>query len=218
MVILAARHWFSVFITSLLVTNAGFAAEPREDKSEDTPPPKSSSTPAQQGPPPPQGYPAPVYYPVPYYVPVPEPPPWQPGEPAPPGYYVQKKPNWKLVRRGAGMLIGFWVISVLAAAALNKAEEPAAEDGDDIEKGDWSTLYWPVAGPFLTMKNTSTDEAGWAWLLVDGVLQSVGAVFVVVGFADQREHLKRSETGQRRITVAPLVGRHLRGIGLSATF
>ncbi len=216
---MAVRHSFRLLVACLLLTSASLSAEPPKDKSEAASPKKGATPPpAEKGAPPPQGYPAPAYYPVPYYVPVAEPPPWQPGEPAPPGYYVQKKPNWKLVRRGAGMLIGFWAISVLAAAALNKAEEPAAEDGDDIEKGDWSTLYWPVAGPFLTMKNTSTDEAGWALLLVDGVLQSVGAVFVIVGFADQREQLKRSETGQGRITVAPLVGRHLRGIGLSASF
>ncbi|HMR10113.1 MAG TPA: hypothetical protein PKA88_30260 [Polyangiaceae bacterium] len=196
---------FTVLAVGLLLARASGAAEPEVDQA-------NSDAPAAQG------YPAPAYYPVPNYVPVSEPPPWQPGDPAPPGFYVQKKPNWKLVRRGAGMLVGFWAVSVIAAAALNKAEEPAEEDGDDIEKGDWSTLYWPVAGPFLTMKNTSTDEAGWALLLLDGVLQSVGAILVVAGFSDQQEHLKRSASGTRRITVAPLVGQHLRGIGLSATF
>lgn len=180
----------------------------------------------QQGPPPqgypPQGYPPPgYYYPVPYYVPVQEPPiRWKPGQPAPDGYHVETSPDWKTFKSGANLLVGFWLMSVLAGAALNAAEEPKEDDGDDIEKGDWSTLYWPVAGPFLTMKHTSTKEAGWALLLIDGVAQSAGVIMMGVGLAKQKEHLEPNSTARvtPRIRVAPLVHRRAVGLGLGASF
>jgi hypothetical protein len=148
------------------------------------------------------------------------PPPWKPGDPAPPGYHVEKRVDVKTIRSGAALLVGFWVISVIAGAVLNSAEEEKAEDGDDVEPGDWSVLYIPVAGPFLAMGNTTTDDAGWAFLLLDGVFQSVGLLGVLIGLVSTEEHLERNT--QSRLTpsirVAPVVGREAAGFGLMGHF
>ena len=104
---------------------------------------------------------------------------------------------------------------------LNKAEEPAAEDGDDVEPGDWSTLYWPIAGPFLTMQNVSTDDAGWGLLLLDGVAQSVGALAIIIGVASREEYLERDAAAAKKkpsVAVAPFVGSKQIGVGVGGAF
>jgi hypothetical protein len=199
------------------------AAEKPAQPPQAQPQPPPSGYPPPQYPPPGYGYPPPPgYYPVPYYVPVYEPPPpWKPGEPAPRGYHVETRVDKETIRSGVGMLVGFWVISVIAAAALNQAEEPVADDGDDVEPGDWSTLYWPIAGPFLTMKNVSTDDGGWALLLLDGVAQSVGALAIVIGLVSREEYLERDAAGAKKkpsVAVAPFVGSKQIGVGVGGAF
>jgi hypothetical protein len=177
------------------------------------PPPASQPPPGYAYPPPPG------YYPVPYYVPPLEPPAWKPGEPAPPGYLVESRVDVKTIRAGAGMLVAFWVISVIAGAALNKAEEPKAVDGDDVEPGDWSVLYWPIAGPFLAMRNTSTDQAGWGLLLLDGVFQSVGALGIVIGLVRRDETLLRNAARvEPSLRVVPTLNQTGAGVGLLGRF
>jgi hypothetical protein len=171
-----------------------------------------------QPPPPGYGYPPPLY-PVPYYFPVQEPPAWSPGEPAPPGYRVETRPDVKTIRSGVGLLVGFWIVSVITGAALNEAEQPKEEDGDDVEPGDWSVLYWPVAGPFLAMRHTSTEDAGWGLLLLDGVLQSVGVIAIGIGLASREQKLVRdSASAALELRVAPTLHRTGAGVGLLGRF
>lgn len=207
--------WIS--IGALCVAQQSFA------QSESPKPAEPAPAPAPAPPPPPgYGYPPPPpgYYPVPvpYYVPVHEPPPpWKPGDPAPPGFHVDTRVDKDAIRTGVSLLATLWVFSVIGAAVLNKAEDPKAEDGDDIEPGDWSTLYWPVVGPFLTMKHVTSDEAGFSLLLLDGVGQSVGALAIVIGLVAREEYLVRN-TAKPSVTVTPQVGSRQMGVGVTGAF
>jgi hypothetical protein len=57
-------------------------------------------------------------------------------------------------------------------------------------------LYVPAIGPFLAMPYVDTSDGGWAILLLDGVIQSVGALGIIIGFADRQERLVRNDAGR----------------------
>lgn len=228
-----ARHpssppWLAALAALTVATSAAAQAKPEGEAPPATtaPAPSSAQPPPGYPPPgypppgyPPPGYPPPPgYYPVPYYVPVhAEPPAWKPGEPAPPGYHVDTRMDVKTLRSGVSLLAFTWIVSVVAGAILNEAED---EGDDDVDPGDWSTLYVPVVGPFLTMRNTSTDDAGWAFLLLDGVLQSGATIMIVVGLTSREEYLVRNTARRRRpsLAVVPVVGTQHGGLGLVGRF
>ena len=215
-------HLATIFaLAALLIAPVAIAqsdAGPAPSASSSAPPQRQSAPPPGYGYPPPPGY---GYYPPPYYVvPVYEPRPaprWQPGEPAPDGYHVETKSDTKTIKSGVSMLVGFYLISVIAGAALNENEKNKDNTAD---RKSWSTMYIPVVGPFLSMRNTSTDDAGWALLLVDGLLQSAGVIMTGVGIANRKEYLERNteESSALKLHVAPMLGRHTTGVAVSASF
>jgi len=174
----------------------------------------------------PQAAPAPYAYPPPYYYypsyPVYAPPPylvadpprWKPGEPAPPGYHTETRPDWKTIVSGSVLLGTFWTVSVVTAGALNGHEH--SNDGNHVEPGDWNILCVPVVGPFLAMRYVDTQDAGWDLLLLDGILQSVGALGIVSGSLGGQEQLVRNDAAlTHRLRLAPAFTRHLAGVSVA---
>jgi hypothetical protein len=220
----ARRLGALVVATAMLSWQTGWAqsdaappAKPSADAAPSSRPPPGPPPPGYAYPPPGYAYQPGYYYPVATYEPQPR---WRPGQPAPDGYHVETKPDVKTIKRGVTMLVAFWLISVLAGAALNENEKPAPEDDNGVEPGDWSTLYIPIAGPFLTMKNTSTKQAGWPLLLIDGLLQSTGVIMIGVGFANRKEYLERNTAARfvPKLRLEPMVGPHSAGLSVTSSF
>jgi hypothetical protein len=183
-----------------------------------TPAPAPQAPAPQAAPPPyaypPYAYPPPAYYPYypnyyPYYPPPPhapaEPPRWKPGEPAPPGYYVEKRADWKLITGGSLLLGTFWTVSIIGA--MNVKNE-----------GESNSLYVPVVGPFFAMGFVESKGAQ-ELLLIDGILQSVGVLEIVAGALGGEEHLVRIDAALGpKLRVAPAVSRQWAGLHLAGKF
>jgi len=226
-------RWVSLLVIAALLSSPRFAfaqdepPPPEKKKPAADPSAQPSQQPQQQPPPgygqpppPGYGYPPPAgYYVVPYYAQEP-PPPWKPGQPAPAGYHVETKADGKTIRSGVGLLVALWICSVLTGAVLNESEEPKSEDGDDVEPGDWTPMYYPILGPFLAMKNLDSSDGGWAVLLLDGIGQSAGALMIVIGLVNRKEYLEANSTAKAgpRFMAAPFIGRRGGGFGISGTF
>jgi hypothetical protein len=185
--------------------------------------------------PPPYGpYPPPAYYAPPPPAPAqPSGPamiaPWDPDQPPPAGYYLSSKVNGGLIGGGVAILTSFWTVSVIGAAIAAKDEEEAGIDGDGVESDDWTPLYFPIVGPFITVNSVDAGSDGAAVLVIDGVLQTLGAFMIGWGIADRNYRVIRSpmgtprsrvplQIGSQEIEVSPIVGRSFRGVGLRASF
>jgi hypothetical protein len=170
------------------------------------PPPYHPPPPVYYAPPPytpAQPYPPPYYGPPPQYAPPPAPYPayrpqeqgpppvvygWDPDRPAPDGYRLVSTPNGRLIGVGIGLFSAGYVTAVVSAAVAAKVEEDdAAEDLDGIQPEDWSMLYIPVAGPFITITTVDASPSGMGLLIADGLVQTGGILSFVLGLVD-REH------------------------------
>lgn len=184
------------------------------------PPPQAQ--PPQGQPPPGYGYPPPGYgYPPPgygYAPPPNQPPHWEPGDPAPPGYHVEEKPRTGLVIAGAITLGVPYVIGLSFASSYNFGNSSAL-------------LIVPGIGPWLTLAlhkdrcGSSSIESGFdcmndgfvrAYLTIDGIAQTTGAILLILGIAAKKEHLVRDQSA---IVVTPVqMGRDGHGLAVIGRF
>ena len=156
-------------------------------------------------------YPAPGYYPPPGYAP-PAPPetlPYKEGHPVPSGYHVEGRMRKGLVIGGA---ITFGVVYLLTLSAA-----VAAEDAD--------ALYAPVVGPFLQAAIVGEDidrsdyggvaAVATVLLVINGVVQGVGAGLLIGGLASSKQVLVRDDLGAAPIQISPImVGKGGLGLGV----
>lgn len=118
---------------------------------------------------------------------------WDDDRAAPAGYHLEGGVRDGLVIGGAVTLGSLYLLTALTAAALN----------DTNRDGSAGVLYVPVAGPFLHLKDASSDTAKLV-LVVDGVAQAAGAAMLVVGLATPRTFAVRNDAA--KLEIRPVVG------------
>jgi hypothetical protein len=216
---------------SLLAGIASLVAGVRESSAQAPPPypyPYPYPQPTYVYPyPPPQMYPPPTVI-VAQPAPPPQPPSvihdWDPEAAVPQGYRMVDTINGRLLGTGIGLLASGWLISVLvgsvgAAAAEEdrvRINDPENEDFDDTDPDDWTPLYVPVVGPFLAMGTLDPKPSGTGLLIVDGVVQTGGALCIVLGIVDRKYKLVRNDIAG--VEVTPVSGPKLSGLSASGRF
>jgi hypothetical protein len=126
------------------------------------------------------------------------------GAPAPVGYRLEMRRRWDLVLDGAA-IAGACYLSTGFIAALIDAGNPTTT----VHR--W--MYLPIAGPFITAG--LSGNAGAAFLLiVDGLVQAVGAGFALYGAVSHEKYWLRDD-----VAIAPLIdAQGTRGLALSLNF
>lgn len=198
----------------------------------------SSSASAQTPPPPPPGYgsqPPPGYYvePVPQQQPYGQPtygPPggyvqsgsygmtavgpkyldWEEGDPIQPGYHPTTRIRKGLVIGGAVTFGSTYLLTAFSAAILVEAH---------TDNSQYSPLFAPAIGPFITIGTAHASGAGVFVLVLDGLVQTGSIAMFVAGLAAPRTALVRNDVGKAKITPIPMTfGRSSAGLGLVGTF
>lgn len=118
---------------------------------------------------------------------------WDDDRAAPAGYHLEGGVRSGLVIGGAVTFGSLYMLTALTAAAL---------DGTNRE-GNAGALYVPVAGPFLHLKDASSDTAKLV-LVVDGLAQAAGAAMLVVGLTAPRTFAVRNDAA--KIAITPVLG------------
>jgi len=88
---------------------------------------------------------------------------------------------------------------------------PAVGVGFDGQDKDGEYLYYPVAGPWMYLARGEHDNVGTALLVIDGIVQDLGALQIVLAVLWPREaNTKRtaSATGNERVQVTPRFSRY----------
>src|SRR5579883_1232901 len=120
---------------------------------------------------------------------------WEEGEPIPAGYHPVQRLRKGAIVGGAVPFAILYFFSALVAAV-------AQDNG-----GDRSTmgLFVPVAGPFITMTQTSSSVAN-LFLVLDGLGQGAGAALVVYGLSSPKTVLVRDDQyGAPRLLPRPIL-------------
>jgi len=207
-----------------------------------SPPPNYPAQPPpnyqQPGAPPPAGYPPGAYpqpYPQPQPTPYGAPPPYatQPlpvdtrprrmpytdGEPVPPGYMLESKTKK-----------GLWLSGMLMVAIPYALGVSFASLGDFDNQSGW--LILPVAGPWVTLAarnncernsnsfdscNEGSERLLRLWLVIDGLVQTAGAVMFVAGVSSTKTELVR--VGSLELKLVPgTIGKNGYGAYALGTF
>lgn len=217
----AAKHFTTVSAMALAACVSSLGSAPAWAQSAPPPPgfephpatqpPPSSASPTSASPTtrptaPPPG--PPVYgtppAPPPYYGP--ETLEYDEDRPIPPGYHVESSVRKGLVIGGAVTFGAVYLINVLVAIPL------VAHDDD------FTPLYVPAAGPFVTMATEQSEGAGTTVLAIDGIVQTGGLLMLVLGLALQKEELVRDDYYEEAVRVEPMrMGRDGFGLGLGGT-
>ncbi len=164
----------------------------------------------------PNGYPPPEVYPQPVYVrpaysapipPGPEEMDYVEGTPIPYGYTRVEKTRKGLVIGGAitlGVVYGFSAAFGAIGEDLRNANET---------RTNTASMWIPVAGPFLQMKETSSST-GKLLLFHVGLAQTAGALMLVYGLTTPRTLLVRND----QLSVVPLLSTDAAGAMVSGSF
>lgn len=166
----------------------------------------------------------------PYYAPVPGVPPqvappsqsgpapilpWEPGAPVPEGYRPQSRPTSALLGVGIGLLSAGWVTAVVTGGVMvddaDKAGDPNAPAA-----GTFVPMFFPVAGPFITMAVWKPGPAEMGLLITDGIFQVAGAAGVLAGALKQTHRLVYVGPSAGTLRVEPVIG--LGYAGISGSF
>jgi hypothetical protein len=141
---------------------------------------------------------------------------WDPDAPPPKGYRLVDSVNGRMLGGGIGLLAGGWLTAVMAASvgsSVEANEDDEGEPDDGTHAGDWTPLYFPVVGPFLSMATLDPDPSGMGLLLADGIVQTGGALAIVLGVVDRKYKVVRYAVGGVELTPLASPGQH----GLVAT-
>ncbi|MBK8217663.1 MAG: hypothetical protein IPK71_28385 [Myxococcales bacterium] len=118
---------------------------------------------------------------------------WDDDRAAPAGYHLEGGVRSGLVIGGAVTFGSLYLLTALTAAALD----------DTNRERNAGALYVPVAGPFLHLKDASSDTAKLV-LVVDGLAQAAGAAMLVVGLTAPRTFAVRNDAA--KIAITPVLG------------
>jgi hypothetical protein len=194
----------------LCPAESGAQPPPTQARPPQAPPPQAAppqATPPAQpaGAQPAPGYSSPYPPPHPYAYPYAQLPPHYPyreGTPIPPGYHLESRP------RSGFVTAGFVVTGIPYAIGLM-----AASSATFANASGWLAI--PFAGPWLTMGNREWRCLGkseseqsdncapdliLAPLIVDGVIQTIGGTFLLIGYLATKEYVVRDDLA---LVVAP---------------
>jgi hypothetical protein len=144
--------------------------------------------------------------------------PYEEGRPPPPGYRLVERPRSGLITSGLIITGVAWGISVTAAA------------GNDFEDGT-GFLVLPVVGPWLTIAARRTENcvdtasgticeasnsSARAALVLDGLVQTTGAVLFVIGVSSTKKRYLRNDV---TLSLQPArIHRDAYGVSMRGTF
>jgi len=135
-----------------------------------------------------------------------------PGETVPTGGTIGVTRSWSALGFGGALLGGGWLPSVIVAATSS------------VDANHW--LYVPVVGPWVAYATRDAcmpavdptpclnDAGERVAIIFDGIVQSTGAVLMLVGLPSSAE-VRWGK--QARLRIAPLVGLHS-GLSIEGTF
>jgi len=126
--------------------------------------------------------------------------PYRDGEAVPDGYQLRSEPRYGLVAVGATVLGSLWLASTVTAIVLDSQPDGS---GDPNFDDNYSTMFIPVAGPFVTIATADSSGTGTAILALDGALQLGGAAMLIAGFVASKNYLAPTFGG---VQVVPMVG------------
>lgn len=167
-------------------------------------PPPAGYAPPPDAAGPPAGYPALPGAPPKTWRDMPQELPYSEGDPVPYGYHPDTQIRKGLVIGGAVTLGSLYLLSASIASVA-----------DDVSTTDeFTPLYFPVVGPFITIGTADAEGSGTFILLVDGVGQSAGLAMLIAGLASPRSVLVRNDLAEVRLSPV-IVGDGQLGIGLA---
>ncbi|MBI4701392.1 MAG: hypothetical protein HY744_09570 [Deltaproteobacteria bacterium] len=151
--------------------------------------------------------------------------PYHEGQPIPPGYHRDTRIRTWAVAAGASTLCGLWLVSATIAAGLQAEEDdryvPTYPGSTYVYEPD---VFWPLAipvvGPFVAIETAHAENIGVSMLLLDGLVQTAGAVGLVLGVALPSDVLVW-KPGSGPVAVRPgpaALGAAGPGLGLSGSF
>lgn len=138
---------------------------------------------------------------------MPETLPYEEGDPVPYGY----RPDTRIRR---GLVIGGAV--TLGSLYLMSASFGSLASDVDSGSDDYTPLYVPVLGPFITINTANSRGSGTFFLLMDGVGQSAGLAMLIAGLAAPQSVLVRNDIAEVRLSPVA-VGDGQLGIGIAGT-
>jgi hypothetical protein len=142
---------------------------------------------------------------------------WDPDVPVPAGYELIQRPNGKLIGSGIGMLSSGWVTAMLIGVIAAEVEgDDPGEDG--VTSADWTPMYIPVAGPFVTIGTADVRPSVMGLLFLTGIVQTAGVLGIVLGATVRENRLVRSETVSAGVEVAPVVSAGFQGLSATGHF
>jgi hypothetical protein len=137
---------------------------------------------------------------------------WQEGEPIPAGYHPVERLRKGAIVAGAVTFGVLYIISALVAA-IGTDTANATHTNNDV-----AGLFVPVAGPFITMTQSSSATAD-VFLVLDGAAQATGAILFVYGLTSPQTVLVRDAKYSPPLLPRPMIlGRNGAGLGLVGSF
>jgi len=113
---------------------------------------------------------------------------YQEGEPIPEGYHKDTKIRKGLVIGGAVTFGAVWLVTVLIGSVIVSVDE-----GINSGTSEYTPLFVPVVGPFITMGTANIGSAAYAPLIINGVAQAGGVAMLVAGLAAKKTVLVRND-------------------------
>jgi hypothetical protein len=156
---------------------------------------------------------------------------WQEGDPIPEGYVKTTRVRGGLIGAGAGLLGGFWIISIITGAIIYTGESACQSLGGPTSvttaDGDSATvcghnhwgLFIPVVGPFIDIGTTNKqtrNAIGVTFDILDGVIQTGGLAMILAGALAPKTVLVRAAGVE--IKPVPIVAQNQMGFGFQGSF
>jgi hypothetical protein len=190
------------------------------------PPPPPPPPPAYPDPPPvvqtAPAAPGPTYYPPSGVAnqsgaPPPVLPVYDPDQPVPQGYKLQSRPTVGVLGMGIGTFSAGWVTAVVMGIVLS---EEAKKDPNGPDPSVFIPMYFPVAGPFITMAVMRPGPAEIGLLMTDGIFQLAGSVGILVGSLNRTYRLVYTGEGAAAasVEIAPAAGMGFGGLQATGHF
>jgi hypothetical protein len=174
-----------------------------QDAADDTTAPgPEAGPPAEAVPPPPAAAPppAPAPQPRPYsYGPPPARAPYQAGAPPPRGARVKSESDTRTWISGLITFTGVYLATFLVGSIMTGHDDPEVKHNGRL-------LMIPCVGPFLLLPDAPRSAI--RWLVISGVLQSLGLIAFIVGVATRQRYASYAMRGPagRPLALAPEVG------------
>ncbi|HVY45571.1 MAG TPA: hypothetical protein VHB21_06810 [Minicystis sp.] len=125
---------------------------------------------------------------------------WDAEAPAPPGYNKTEGVNSRVITTGAVLLATAWLSSTVVATVGTSTHDAG---GTSPPPSAWTPLFVPLAGPFIAAGTLHPSGAGVGAIAMDGGIQVVGALGILMGIVDQRAKLVRYDASAPVPAVTP---------------